>query len=307
VTIIVAFSLTGCNLLNNTEKNNKNGIISSENDGSLNASATLNISEDMDSASLVINDIPIGEKDYILDKESNSSEIMLDSEVFKFTFKLADSSSIYPEFITENGKITTVWSDNGEPALKVDMIEGSKEASMNGKPIEIKTAPKTIDERLYIPISPFIDALKMKETYDEALKIKLIHCQEDFNKDLLQGNWSDSDSDLFKTFKDATAGTESLPSFAVGYQFNKDGSYRYIIIGADGFKDTLLQLEGKYKILGNTIIYYDILETIYEGNPLELVHKDLKREHPYFDFIGDCDSENSQIVIGDFFLNKVTP
>lgn len=310
MTFFMAFTLAGCNPLQTAGKDNENGQISAESDDALNAAATLSAEEHGNAITkLAINDIPIEEKDYIPAADGSFSNILLDSEVFKYTFKMPDSSSIYPDFSTDNGKITISWFDDGEPALTVEMAEGSKEVYINGskEPADMDTEPKNSDGKLYIPVRPFIKALNMTETFVEEVNMTLIHCQNNFSADSLAGNWSDGEEDLFATFKGASEGKNTIPSFAVGYKFNKDGTYSYIIIGADGFKDTLLQLDGKYKILGSTIVYYDIYESLYEGNPLELVHKELKRDKPFFEFIGDYNASDAQILLGDFWLNKITP
>jgi hypothetical protein len=55
---------------------------------------------------------------------------------------------------------------------------------------------------------------------------------------------------------------KGLSSFANAYVFNKDGTYGRIMVSAGGFDDAFIQQKGKYKIFGNTIMFYDIREAI---------------------------------------------
>lgn len=307
--VITAISVSGCSLSQGGKVQAEGNKTAAAAESSSEALTTAQSIDDNAYSNIVINDIPIEKKDYIVETKGNSTYILLDSEIFKFTFKMPGLSNIYPDFSTENGQISVSWSDQGKNVMKIDMVEGSSEAYINdsNEPIDITVAPKTADGKLYIPINLFVQSLKMKETYDEALDLTFIHFQDNFAIEKLVGNWSDSTEDLFKAFTDALAGNGALPSFAAGYQFNGDGTYKYMVVGADGFENSLLQLNGKYKIFGDTIIYYDISETYYEGNPLELVRKDVKRDQPFYEFIGNFSTDTSQIQIGDFMLNKVNP
>lgn len=66
------------------------------------------------------------------------------------------------------------------------------------------------------------------------------------------------------------------------YQFNEDGTYRYIIstlggtVGGIRYESIIVYDSGTYKVDGNTIIFSNIVQTAYKGTPLVLVHKDKK-------------------------------
>jgi len=90
---------------------------------------------------------------------------------------------------------------------------------------------------------------------------------------------------LFVRFKDPVTGLTEAPSFAEAYNFRKDGTYRLIMISTGGFKDTFLYLEGKYIVHGNTIAFYDIRETLYQGEPLVLVHQNKRLDNEQYEYI----------------------
>ena len=70
------------------------------------------------------------------------------------------------------------------------------------------------------------------------------------------------------------------------YQFNADGTFRYVIstlggyIGGIRYDNQIVYETGTYKADGNMIILSDRVQTYYEGNPLALVHKDKKMGEP---------------------------
>jgi len=61
---------------------------------------------------------------------------------------------------------------------------------------------------------------------------------------------------------------------------------------------------GKYRIMGNTIIFYDILETVYKGVPLILIYEDKSLGRPQYSFIYNYDSKKGRIEIGGFWYNR---
>ncbi len=262
-----------------------------------------------DYENLVINDLPIEDSEFIIENDNDSSYILLSDKIITYALKLPDSTDYYPELSLENGQISMTWRRDGQPLLKVDMVEGSHEAYLNdsNEPIDIKVAPKSVDGHLYIPINLMLSGLKMKETYDKDLHTTFIHYERDFSKSDLVGCWSDSGTDSFKDYKNAINGNGSLASFVTCYQFNEDGTYQVLLIGVGGFDDKLIMAKGKYTLLGNTIIYQGIEETLYEGNPLELVHENKLLDHAVYEFIDEFDKTSGQISINGFFLNRVAP
>ncbi|NLX65069.1 MAG: hypothetical protein GX022_09930 [Clostridiaceae bacterium] len=127
----------------------------------------------------------------------------------------------------------------------------------------------------------------MENKYDRKLDILFVDRIEDFPKDILVGTWSDNNTNLFVRFKDPITGMVGAPSFAEAYNFRKDGTYRLIMISTGGFTDTFLYLEGKYVIHGNTIIFYDVRETLYQGEPIKLVHQNKRLDYEQYQYIHD--------------------
>lgn len=66
------------------------------------------------------------------------------------------------------------------------------------------------------------------------------------------------------------------------YQFNADGTFKYIIstlggtVGGIRYESIIVYDSGTYKVEGNTIIFSNIVQTVYKGTPLVLIHKDKK-------------------------------
>lgn len=257
---------------------------------------------------LVINDFPIEDAEYLVETDQQVSYLLLSSDIIIYALKMPDSD-YYPELSTENGQITLNWTKSGKSVFKVDMVEGSSEAYINdsNEPIAIGVSPKIVNNKLYIPINLILQSLKMEETYDKELDVTYLHFQQDFSKEALVGLWSDSEANPFTEFEKALDGSGNLASFATGYQFNTDGTYQALLIGVSGFDDKLVYLKGKYEILGNTLIYHDIQETLYEGNPLELVHENEVLDYPTYEFIDYYDKEENLININGFLLYRVKP
>lgn len=310
IIITLALSLTGCSLsLLKDDDDDESGRSSRKRISQKSASGL----EDDDTRNediyenLVINGLRVGKEDYFVETHKGSAYIFLSAEVVTFPFLLPYSTNAYPELSTDNGQISMTWMNNNEVILKIDMTEGSKEAYINDSidSIDIGSAPKTVDNKLFIPINLFVQALKMEETYDPSLNVTHLHYKEDFPKDLLEGSWSDTDTDLFTVFEDFPSGLKGLSSFATRYEFNENGTYRLVMIAVGGFEDIFIHQTGKYKILGNTIIYYNIRETLYEGTPFKLTHKNKKLQKPSFDFIDDYDPHQNRIKIGSFWLNRI--
>ena len=57
--------------------------------------------------------------------------------------------------------------------------------------------------------------------------------------------------------------------------------------------------------MGNTIMYYDIFETIYKGSPFSLKYKDAPVGRPHYEFVYNYDPKEETIEIGGFWLNRV--
>ncbi|MCX7774107.1 MAG: copper amine oxidase N-terminal domain-containing protein [Clostridia bacterium] len=236
--------------------------------------------------SLVINGYDLPKDSYVIEKRGGKAYILMPLDTVSYSFSIPYSTSTYPDISTDNGQISISWTNNNEAIVKIDMVEGSREAYVNesNEPIDMGIAPKAINDKLHIPINLLVDVLQMKETYDQTLGVTVLSNKDDFLKDLLVGSWSNTHTDLFNSFADAS-GLQSLSSYVMAYRFEKNGTYRLLMAGAGGFEDEVLQCSGKYKILGNTIVFYNIRETLSKGTPLKTVHKNKKVENPSYEFI----------------------
>lgn len=253
---------------------------------------------------LVINDFQLDKGDYSVKVVGSDSFIFIPYDKFKYAFKYPYSGDYcYPDITEENDEITTAWKDSkGDVYLNVVMKMDSAEATVNGGSVDIIAGPYLNNGRVMIPINLFIQALKMKAEVFNG--ITYIECEENFPQDTLAGSWYSSDMNVFTGFKDLTTGAVSLPAFASSYTFNKDGTYHMGMISAGGFSDTLILQNGKYKIIGNTVIRYDIVETIYKGTPFKLDYKDKKKDKPEYDFINNYNTDEDKIEIAGFWHHR---
>ena len=260
---------------------------------------------DSDYERIVICGFELGDDDYYVKRKSGTDYLMVDAKTFEFSFKIPYLPISYPDLYHEdNGSISIVWNNRNEVLLRADLEVDSTKAVINGKEYDLGMAPVIRDSALFIPSNFFISLLEMEEKYDRKLDTLFIDRKEDFPKDILLGKWSDISTNLFVGYEDITTGLVELPSFAQAYSFSKDGTYRLIMISTSGYKDTFLQLEGKYVIHGNTIACYDILETLYEGNPFTLVHNKKRLDYPHFEYISNYNPDDNKIELL-FWLNKI--
>jgi hypothetical protein len=143
---------------------------------------------------------------------------------------------------------------------------------------------------------------------EESNKDGILYIQytEDFSKDALIGGWSDSNHNILENIDAITEGTLEPTAFSTGYRFNTDGTYSHSMasILKDG-NDTLILENGRYRISGNTILCYDVTETVYKGYPLELQHADKARDTNQYLFIYNYEPQNRKIEIGGFWLNRL--
>lgn len=254
---------------------------------------------------LVICSYELSEDKYYIKSKSGTDYLMVEYETFKYSFRIPYLPSSYPDLSRDkNGLISIEWNDRNEILLQANLEVGSTKAIINGAEYDMGMAPEFRDETLYIPSNFFISLLEMDKKYDRKLDTLFIDRKEDFPKEILLGKWSDISTNLFVGYQDLTTGLVELPSFAEAYAFNKDGTYRLIMVSTGGYKDAFLHLEGKYIIHGNTIACYDILETLYEGTPLKLVHEDKRLENPHYEYIANYNPDEDKIEL-TFWLNRV--
>ena len=127
--------------------------------------------------------------------------------------------------------------------------------------------------------------------------------EDDFPLDILVGSWSYSNVSIFTGYKNLITGEISFPSFDCTYTFNADGTYRIGLASSGPYlPPAILFQTGKYKVIGNTVIYYDVYETLYKGRPLVLQYeKKHMGDRLGFDFINDYDAENDKIRFLDWY------
>lgn len=255
---------------------------------------------------IVINDTVIFRDNYHIRNKDGFYYIFIGAERFKYAFKLRYAGShTYPEVEIIGGSITAVWNSEEDVILKVEMREGSTEAVIGGEKVDVGMAPYIESGKMYIPINLFISAMEMDVETSSNDDTLFIQYKDAFPAEILAGTWSDTGTDLFAATKDIEGGSVNLPSYATAYRFNSDGTYELIKVSAAGINDTIIKQRGKYKVMGNTIMYYDIFETIYKGSPFSLKYKDEPVDRPHYEFVYNYDSKEEIIEIGGFWLNRV--
>ncbi|MGI6084403.1 MAG: hypothetical protein ACOYIF_03015 [Acetivibrionales bacterium] len=261
---------------------------------------------DWDYDRIVICGIELYDDEYYIKRKSGTDYLMIERSKFKSCFKIPYLPNSYPDFqYPDDGLFSIIWEDGDKIFLRADLAEGSTKVVINGKEYDMGMAPEYRNDKLFIPSNFFIALLEMEDTYDRKFDILFIDRKEDFPKDILVGMWSNIDTNLFVGYKDITSGIVDYPSFAQGYAFNKDGTYRVIMISTGGFENTFLYLEGKYVIHGNTIACYDILETLHKGDSIQLVHRNKRLDYPHFYYIYDYDPDpNEERIQLTFWLKR---
>lgn len=254
---------------------------------------------------LVINDFPVLREDYRYIKGGEYDYIFVNYEKLKYALKIPYNGFYsYPDVEKNGDLISFSWtsSETEEIFLIVEMRLGSKEVFLNREGYSAEFAPIEEGNKVFVDISSFMALLGLEFADESTEELVLIQYSENFPVELLYGTWSDVDGG-FLGFKDIVTGVVSLSSFASSYTFNEDGTYAIIMVNVGGFTDKLVRETGKYTVIGNTIMYYDILETLYEGEPFQLVYEDKALAKPSFDFIDNFDQNGPKILISEW-LNK---
>ncbi|MEA4848986.1 MAG: S-layer homology domain-containing protein [Clostridiaceae bacterium] len=254
---------------------------------------------------IVINDTVIFRDNYHIKNKEGFYYIFIDADRFKYAFKLPYAGSYtYPEVDIIGGSITASWSSGEDTVLKVEMQEGNTEAVIGGTKIDAGMAPYTEGGKMHIPINLFISAMDMDVKTSSNDDTLYVQYKDAFPRDILVGTWSDTNIDLFAVLKNIPAGSSVLPTYATAYKFNSDGTYELRKVSAGGFNDTIIMQRGKYEVMGNTIMYHDIYETIYKGYPFSLKYEDMLVDRPYYEFIYNYDPKDGTIEIGGFWLSR---
>ncbi len=255
---------------------------------------------------IVINDTEIFRDNYYIKEKGGFYYIFIEAERFKYAFKLPFAGShTYPETDIYGGSISICWNDGEKEFLRVDLREGNTEALVAGKKLDAGMAPYMENGKMYIPINLFISAMDMDVETSSNEKILYVQYKNTFSRGDLEGEWSDTSIDLFAGFKDVKkAGPTALPPYATAYRFNDNGTYELRMASANGYNDRFIAQWGKYRIMGNTIVFYDILETAYKGVPLELMYENKSLGRPQYSFIYNYDPKRDRIEIGGFWYDR---
>ncbi len=245
------------------------------------------------------------EDEYRIKELEGDSYIFLPFERFKYVFQMPNSEYKYPEVTLKDGKISVGWkNDQGEITIQVIMNVGSPTAYLAGQEIDITVAPYQEGDTVYVPVNLFIEMFEMQNTLFQGRWC--FQYPNNFPQAVLEGSWSSSDVNLFTGYKDMVTGTISLPSFDWSYSFNPDGTYRVVAASCGGMKDGIVIQTGKYQLIGNTITYYDEIETLYEGTPLMLIYEERHMgDRISLEFIDDYDQEEDKIMLGLIWYHRI--
>jgi hypothetical protein len=253
---------------------------------------------------LVINSTTFKKAEYVVKLKGNAPYLFVPLDRFKYAFKYPLSGDYnFPVAEESDGAVTMTWKDeNQSTLLQVGMQIGSTMAIANGQPYDVNFGPYLLNSQVMMPINFFAEVLDMRTEVFAGRT----YLQYSFNfpQILLEGSWTDIDTGTFTEFTDFTTNKVSLPTYASSYTFNADGTYHRGIISAGGFTDMLLLQDGKYRVIGNTIVYYDILETIYNGTPFVLKYKDKAKTDPEYEFIDNYNGDEEKIQLDGFWLHR---
>lgn len=256
---------------------------------------------------LVINDTIINGGGYHIIEKGGKPYILIAEDKFKYAFKQPDAGYYtYPEVSIIGSSISITWNNENGIAMHVEMQENRSEALLNGAMIDMGVAPYSQYGIMYIPIDFLLAERQMDIEAGIEGDILYIQYSKDFSKDALTGTWSDSGLDMFENLDKITAGSFEAVAFSTGYRFNSDGTYSHCMASIlEDSNDTLILEEGQYRISGNTILCYDITETVYKGHPFELQYADKKQEIPQYLFIYNYEPGTERIELGGFWLKKL--
>jgi len=256
---------------------------------------------------LLVNDILINSDNYSSVEKEGKSYLLIAADKFKYAFKQPDSGYYtYPEVSVIGSSISITWSSKGGKTIHVEMQEDNSEALLNDVKVDMIVAPYSKYGKMFLPIDFLIAERRMVTEVSSDGSTLYIQYSEDFSEADLVGSWSDSSLNILENIDSITEGTLEPTAFTTGYRFNNDGTYSHSMasILKDG-NDTLILENGKYRITGNTILCYDITETVYKGYPLELQYADKTRDIPQYLFIYNYEPQNGRIEIGGFWLNRL--
>ncbi len=236
---------------------------------------------------------------------NGESFIFLPFERFKYVFKMPSSPYKYPEVTLKDGEISIGWKDSqGEIMLQVFMNVGSHEAYLFGEAVDITVGPFEEGDIVFVPVNLFISLFEMQSTLFQGRLC--FQYPDNFSQDVLEGTWSTSQTNLFTGYKDMVTGLVSLPSFDFSFTFSPDGTYRLAMASCGGVEDAFLLQSGRYQLIGNTIIFYDQVETLYKGTPLMLQYENKYMEDRIsFEFIDDYSAEDDKIELNLNWYHRI--
>lgn len=254
---------------------------------------------------IVLNDIEIFQDDYSIKKKNDSYYIFIAAEKLGYAFKRQNAGNYtYPEVDINGSSVSISWKYEEGVMLQADFREGAEEAVINGKRVSIGMAPYSGNGKHFIPVNLFVAELDMAAKADIKDNILYIQYRKSFSPDVLTGTWSDTETDLFADHNDITGGAVSLPVFGTAYKYNSDGTYEMRMVSNGENNNIFLSQKGKYRVMGSTIMCYDIFETVYNGSPFTIKHENRALERPQYLFIHNYDPKEEKIEIGGFWLEK---
>ncbi|MGE5677942.1 MAG: stalk domain-containing protein [Pseudomonadota bacterium] len=255
---------------------------------------------------IVMNDVEILADNYRIRNKDGIDYILISTDKFKYAFKLPDAGYYtYPDVNVIGGSVSIEWKNDSGTVIHADMQEGSEEAVVNGTKVFVGIAPFSQSGKMFIPINFFISERGMNSKESIENNTLYIQYEKCFPAAELTGNWSDSDIDLFARTEAIKAGATGDISYGTGYLFRADGTYGMRMVSTGGGNGIFILQEGEYRIMGNTILCHDILETVYSGSPLVQQYKDKKLDKPQYMFIYNYEKKAGRIEIGGFWLNRL--
>ncbi len=255
---------------------------------------------------IIIIDFQFKPDQYVISEINGDSFIFIPYQQFGTLFKMPAKSDygLFPQvYMKEETIIVNYRDDKGETAMNITMEVGSSTAYLNGGPIDIFAGPYRDGDILYVPVNLFLELFEMQNVMFQGRLC--FEYPKDFPQTILEGSWSTSSVSLFTSYQNITTGAISMPSYEKSYSFNTDGTYRLAYASCGGFMDTFLMQNGKYKVIGNVIIFYDQYETLYQGSPLTKIYE--KRhmgERMEMNFIDDYNEETDKIRLDMTYFTR---
>jgi len=234
-------------------------------------------------------------EDYRVKESGGSSYIFVPADQLAYAFQYPGNGDYsYPSADISGTSLTYTWKDQtGSPIAVVGLQTGSAVATINGSGTDIVMGPFVEGGRTFVPVNLLFELLGMEA--DTFRDVVYFHYKTDFSAAALSGSWNTSDVSICTGYKDVVSGLVSLSSFDFSYVFSPDGTYNLGFAKTGSYNDELLLQSGRYKVLGFSVICYDILETKYAGTPYLLSYRNKALADPEILFISEYDTAEKKI------------